>query len=309
MQAEISTIHRQQLDNGTIANTKFFLGKRNVVRTNTPIWPGRVLGVNDPDHDLKVMDLGTPGAFQAMRMLEMQALMYAERASGVSDYQLGRESNVGASRATATGTLAIIQEGNRRFDLNIRDMRDALSDVGRRLLELNQIFRPRGVVYWVQGEEGRMTEAVLNLPPEFSASKLAVELTASTATVNRAVEKQELIALMGLTERYHQGMANIAMVLFNPQVPPQAKEYFIKASQGATMLMRRVVQAFDQKSVNDLVPALVELQGDTYAGAGGAQAEGPGAGGGFGDLAGNGANGPMGTVLRVSGGPTGPGEG
>jgi len=164
-------------------------------------------------------------------------------------------------------------------------------------------------VYWVQGEEGRMTEAVLNLPPEFSASKLAVELTASTATVNRAVEKQELIALMGLTERYHQGMANIAMVLFNPQVPPQAKEYFIKASQGATMLMRRVVQAFDQKSVNDLVPALVELQGDTYAGAGGAQAEGPGAGGGFGDLAGNGANGPMGTVLRVPGGPAGPGEG
>src|SRR6266403_2995955 len=293
MQSEISTIHRQQLDNGTISNTKFFLGKRNVVRTNTPIWPGRVLGVNDPGHELKVMDLGTPGAFQAMRMLEMQALMYAERSSGVSDYQLGRESNIGASRATATGTLAIIQEGNRRFDLNIRDMRAALSYVGGRLLELNQIFRPRGMMYWVQGEEGRMTEAVLNLPPEFSASKLSIELTASTATVNRAVEKQELIALMGLTERYHQAMAQIAMVLFNPQVPGPAKEYFVKASKSATMLMRRVVQAFDQKSVNDLVPALVEDQEGGNAGQGGAQAEGFGNGGGFGYPPGNGSDGYM----------------
>ena len=258
IQKEISTIHRQQVDNGTIANTKFFLGKRNVVRTNTPIWPGRVLGVNDPSTDLKVFDLGTPGAFAAMRALELQALMYAERASGVSDYQLGRESPVAGSRATATGTLAIIQEGNRRFDLNIRDLRYGLSAIGGMVLEVNQIFRPKGATFWVQGEEGQLTEVVLSLPPEFSASKLAVELTASTATINKATEKQELIAFMGLTERYHQAMTQMGLMLFNPQIPPPVKEYFAKAAMSSSMLMRRIAQTFDFKNVSELVPALLE---------------------------------------------------
>ena len=254
-QEEISTIHNQRLDSATVANTKFFLAKKNTVRPGTQIWPGRVLPVNNPKEDFIAVSMGE--SLQTMRDLELSALAYSERASGVSDPQLGREAQTLGSRATATGTLALIQEGNRRFDLNVRDIRDVLSFVGQRTLELNQMFRPKGAAFFVQGADGRYTEQALDLPAEFSISKLAVELTASTATINREVEKQSLIALMGITGQYYERLTQAAMVLANPQIPGEIKELIVKESQGAKLLMDRIVQAFDVKSIDVIVPSLL----------------------------------------------------
>jgi len=239
----------------------------------------------------------------SMRDLELSALAYSERASGVSDPQLGREAQTLGSRATATGTLALIQEGNRRFDLNIRDIRDVLSYIGQRTLELNQMFRPRGAAFFVQGADGRYTEEALNLPPEFSISKLAVELTASTATINREIEKQSLIALMGITGQYYERLTQAAMVVANPQVPGEIKELIVRESMGAKLLMDRIVQAFDIKSVDVVVPGLI---GDKNA-------QGNGAAQGAGPAVGNGAGSPQdGKLADVSGVPgelEGPGPG
>ena len=300
-QEEISSIHNQRIDNATVANTKFFLAKKNSVRPGTQIWPGRVLPVNNPKEDFLPISMGE--ILPSMRDLELSALAYSERASGVSDPQLGREAQTLGSRATATGTLALIQEGNRRFDLNIRDIRDVLSYIGQRTLELNQMFRPRGAAFFVQGADGRYTEEALNLPPEFSISKLAVELTASTATINREIEKQSLIALMGITGQYYERLTQAAMVVANPQVPGEIKELIVRESMGAKLLMDRIVQAFDIKSVDVVVPGLI---GDKNAqGNGAAQGVGPAAGNGSGSP----QDGQLADVSGVPGGLEGPGPG
>lgn len=255
LQEEISTIHRQEVDNATVANTRFFLGKRGAVRPGTQIWPGRFLTVSDPERDIKAFQLGDIGV--SLRSLEVQALGYAERASGISDPQLGRESQSMGSRATATGTLAMIQEGNRRFDLNVRDIRESGSEIGRRVLEINQRFRPQGASYFIEGADGQYVEQVLNLPAEFSAAKLSVELTASTATINRETEKQGLIGLLGVMTNYYERIIQSAMIVANPQIPGEVKELVVKVSEGAKHIVDRIVQDFDIRDVNTVVPALM----------------------------------------------------
>lgn len=255
LQDELTTIHRQQVDNSTIANTRFFVGRRGVVKPNTRVYPGRFLTVPDPDRDVKVLQLGD--TYNSMHQLAVEILAYAERASGVSDPFLGRESSVIGSRATATGTLAILQEGNRRFDLNVRDIRDALGEAGRMVLELNHQFRPRGFFSLIQGEEGRLTEKVLELPPDFSAATLAVELTASTATINRDVERQGLISLLGLLAQYYQRLMEMSVVASNPQLPGEAKALAQKAFGGATFVMQRLLQTFDVKNIDAVIPTAV----------------------------------------------------
>jgi len=298
LQEGISTIHRQQVDNATVANTRFFLGRKGVVRPGTQIWPARFLTVNDPERDIKALQLGD--IYPSMRALEVSELSYAERASGVSDYQLGRESQVAGSRATATGTLALIQEGNRRFDLNVRDLRDVLSQVGRRVLEINQRFRPRGAVYFVEGEDGVWVEQVLSLPAEFSASKLAVELTASTATINREVEKQSLIGLLGVVTNYYQQLMQLGMLVVNPQAPPELKALGVKMAQGAKLLMDRIVQSFDVKSIDTVVPTLAaEAVNEQLTGAFGGG--GAGGQGGAGSPPGGGVDPRMAAILGAAG--------
>jgi hypothetical protein len=195
--------------------------------------------------------------YQSGGVLEYRALAYAERASGVSDYQLGRESSVAGSRATATSTMALIQEGNRRFDLNIRDARDVLSAVGRDIIFLNQVFRSRGLAYMVQGSDGLLTDKALDLPPEFSTAKVAVELTATTATINREMEKQGLMALMGVTQQYYEKLAMAGQAIMNPQVPPEFKELLMREAQGAQYLMKRIAQTFDVKNIDLVVPGIL----------------------------------------------------
>lgn len=275
LQNEITTVHNQQVDNATIANTRFFVGRRGVFRPNTRIWPGRFLTCDNPREDIQAVQLGD--VYPSMRALETSILAFAERRSGVSDYSLGRESSALGSRATATGTLAIIQEGNRRFDLNVRDMRAGLSDAGKLLLQLNQQYRAKGMAYLVQGENGAYTEVLLDLPTTYIADKLAVELTASTATINKQVEQQGLIALMGILIQNMQLGQQAASIIVNPQAPPEMREYTMRAYEGITNLVKRITQTFDQQDIDGLVPLLIaEGLGGQNVGNGQTQLAGPG---------------------------------
>ena len=255
MQDELSTIHNQQLDNSTIANTRWFLGRKNAVKADTRIWPGRFLTVPDPERDVKAMQLGE--VYNSMRALEVSVMSYMERRSGVSDYSLGRESSVLGDRATATGTLAIIQEGNRRFDLNVRDVRETYGKVGRHVFMLNNQYRPKGLAYMVQGEEGQFTEMAFDLPEEMVAHKLGFELTASSATINKQVEQAGLTQLLGILMQNMQAGQQSVMLLANPDVPPEAKEFTARYMAGLTQLVRRIASTFGEKDSQYLVPDMI----------------------------------------------------
>jgi hypothetical protein len=252
LQEEISTLHNQQVDNATLANTRFFVGRRGVVRNGTRVWPGRFLTVPDPARD--IITLPMADVYPSMQTLETSCLAYSERRSGVADYQLGRESSVLGNRATATGTLALIQEGNRRFDLNVRDVRDALSLVGKRILLLNAQFRPEGMAYFVKGQDGALVEKVLSLPDEFLADGIGMELTASTATINREIQKQGLMAMMGTLTQYYQQLLQIAGVVMNPQTPPPVQKLALEMADGARYLMSMIVQTYEIRAVDTLLP-------------------------------------------------------
>jgi len=295
IQDEISTLHNQQVDNATLANTRFFVGRRGVVRNGTKVWPGRFLTVPDPARD--VITLPMADVYPSMRQLETSCLAYAERRSGVADYQLGRESNVLGNRATATGTLALIQEGNRRFDLNVRDVRDCLGSVGKKLLLLNAQFRPSGMAYFVKGADGELIENVLNLPDEFIADGIGMELTASTATINREIEKQGLLAMMGTLTQYYQQLIQIGGIAMNPQTPPPIQQMAVQMADGARYLMSMIVQTYEIRAVDTLLPPSLADQLESDANANAQQPGGPQGGPGPNQ---NGAG--MGPAVGASGG-------
>ena len=299
IQEEISTLHNQQVDNATLANTRCFVGRRGVVRNGTRVWPGRFLTVPDPARDIVALQMAD--VYPSMRQLETSCLAYAERRSGIADYQLGRESNVMGNRATATGTLALIQEGNRRFDLNVRDIRNCLGGVGKQLLLLNAQFRPSGMAYFVKGQDGELIENVLNLPDEFIADGIGMELTASTATINREIEKQGLMAMMGTLTQYYQQLIQISGIAMSPQTPPPVQQLALQMADGARYLMSMIVQTYEIRAVDTLLPPSLADQLEADSNANPQQGGGPQGGGGP-DTNGAGVAGPVGVP---PGGPPG----
>lgn len=141
IQEEINTIHNQRRDAVSLSLLKMWkyrLGSR--FDLNQEIYPGCMIGVLDMQDFEPVVtyEHGITPAISEEQLLNA----YVERMTGISDYSAGRES-AGSARATATGTIALIQNANLRIDLITRYWRNSgLRELGELIGELNKQFYP-----------------------------------------------------------------------------------------------------------------------------------------------------------------------
>jgi hypothetical protein len=110
-----------------------------------------------------------------------------------------------------------------------------------------------------------------------------MELTASTATINREIQKQGLMAMMGTLTQYYQQILQIAGVAMNPQTPPPVQKLALEMADGARYLMQMIVQTYEIRAVDTLLPQgideiLQEQQAQQQAAPQGGPPQIPGAG-------------------------------
>jgi hypothetical protein len=164
----------------------------------------------------------------------------------MSSYNLGMESSIVGSRATATGTTALISEGNIRQWVSIDDMRDALAELLYLTIQLEQQYRPEGYEY-IPGKR-------IMFPQGDVRSSLGLRLKVTSEQVNRELELQNLQMLMTVLNEYYMRLSQAAMMMFNPQVPPQAKQTSFMIMMASQDLIRRYVERFDVENVETIVP-------------------------------------------------------
>ena len=269
LRAELNTIHNQRRDNATIANTICLKGRAGTsVKPGVKIYPGKIFILNNPAEDLVPLVLGVVRPIALEEELITQS--YIERRTGVSDYTLGRESSVAKTRATATGTLALIQEGNKRFDFMMRCVRASLVEAYSQVIELLAQYQAPSIY------SNNQTFAV-SVPKDFSRDKLTIQVTASSALVNREVEKQNLLVVIERMVFYYDKIMNLAMMSVNPQIPPELKNLSTKIQLSMTKLMERLLYLMEIKDGQDLLPNILEsmqeqrapqVLGGMYEGAG-----------------------------------------
>src|SRR5512138_36451 len=107
--------HRMAQDNAYLANTVMFLARKDCGMEVAPkIAAGKVHFVEDPSKDVVPFRAGD--VYNSSLEERQNLFGLVEKRTGVSDYLTGRESPIVGSRATATSTLALIQEGTRRVE-------------------------------------------------------------------------------------------------------------------------------------------------------------------------------------------------
>jgi len=155
--------------------------------------------------------------------------------------------------------LSILQEGSRRFDLTIKDIRHSLAQVGESALREYQQFHPLGVPYNVLGEEGRLVEEVWQVPREPFKGQLSVIVTATSQSNNRELEKQSLQQLMTILGQYYEKMLELAVIVSNPNTPGAARELAIQIVDAAGEGVRRLLQAYAVPDPNTFVPPVGQI--------------------------------------------------
>lgn len=256
IQKGVNTSFNQAVDNATVANmrcVKVRAGSQ-LARNFGDIYPGRKFFVDNVD-DIKEFQLGEvyPSIFQVGLLLRD----FAERRTGISDFNLGRESEVLGRGSTATTTMALLQESARRFDLYSKDIRRSLGELGTQALELTAQMKPWDQIHRILGDKGEMAERALDLPPSESIRQhLIVTATSAASSSNKEVSRQNALTAFGLLTQYLERIFQLAAVMVNPQMPPQMQKLAYDMSQTAERLMQRVLGGFEMPDIATLLPQL-----------------------------------------------------
>lgn len=262
-QHEVTTIHNQRRDNAHLANTTMLAARLGSgINKKERAYPGKIWLCQNPKEDLVPLNLGTNYALTVQE--EQLSVSMAERRVGISDVNLGRESSP-LGRAAATTVMALLQEGSRRFDLNITELRRALSEQGIQIVELFQTHGlpeknvPASPEAVLGTEDGMLVRTLLESEDDIRGL-VGITLNVSTAAVNREVEKQSSLQLFQVVVGYFERIMQVAQLATNPMAPPELKMIAAKMAQGADKLMDRIFQSHQTYDLDSV------LMGDMLAG-------------------------------------------
>lgn len=302
LQDGITTSINQMVDNSTAANTVVLKVKKNAIKAGEEIYPMKKLFVDDME-DLEQFRLGE----NATGMMNAISIMrnFAELRTSVTDYFLGTESSTIGSRATAAGTLSLIQEGNKQIDKFVRMFRSAMNDVWALTIPTYQQFTPTRKIVGVLGAEADKVIKDLSFPEDWFFDKFNVTAEQTSSSANREIEKQNAITLFNMLQGYYEKIVDVSMVYNNPQIPPVTKAAIEKGINALNELLERILRTFETYNVEEFKIVFAELEKQI----GGLNGIGniPGAAGGSGGVVPG--EGLQGAGLMVPGVPGGGGEG
>lgn len=254
-QREVTTIHRQRLDNATIANMRMFkINRLSGYGPKEPIFPGKIWFLDDMSH-VETVQLGE--IYSSSFSNEQAAVLYSQQRTGVNEVILGMPQ-VGTP-GTATGDLARIQEGNKKFDYSMDNIREWFGDLTMDVICNIKQFGPRHPDYFQSAEGGQEVARIMALDIQTIKSGIIFEVKAAQQQANRLLDRNNWQQIGALVNQYYVAMIQLAT---QSQRPDLVQLILSKGLVAATETMKQVLESFDVRSINKiLVPEVEELLG------------------------------------------------
>lgn len=254
-QIEVTTQHRQTIDNATLANLRMFKVKRLAnVSPNEPIFPGKLWFVDDLD-DIEPFQAGEvyPSSYNS----EASAVQYAQQRSAINDLSLGMSS--AGTPGTAADILARVQEGNRRFDYSYKNVRRFMGQIVLDSLCVINKYGPRNIAIYDQFHNGSLLRSFLETnPPSYFREQIIAEVNIAGQSQNKLLDRQSWTQLSGMAQQYWQAMLQLAMQTGNQELAMMISQ---RAMQSGSEIFKQILESFDIRNPYKLILRPEELGG------------------------------------------------
>jgi hypothetical protein len=239
-QEEVSQIHNQRRDAGTAANTNALrVTPGSQLDTMTTLYPMGIIPA--APGTIEVLNLGR-NPIETIQDEELVRKEAAERA-GVAPSFSGSGSGGPNKKGvySAMGTMSVMQEGNSRTDMNLALFRNAHVVLGQTMMGLYAHFGADKEILKGYGDDKKLLDEALE---GIAAGTFRAHVNAGTASVNREVEKQNLMLMMQNLRQHYQQTIGMLQMMLNPMTPPDLRKYLAEAVQSTNMIMRWTVRNF-----------------------------------------------------------------
>ena len=192
---ELNAIHNQRIDAGSIsiAPFGFYRAASSFKPQNVEIGPGVMIPVDDIN-DVKITTLqhNPVASFQEERII----IEFIEKLTSVSAYQMGRESDIVKSRATATGTMSLMNQGEQAFTILGVRCQSIISRLLTQVLQQYQMWMPIGFADRILGESAGKMLSPDGAPMIDIAGQYDAYMTLDTTAGNKQMERQGNAAMV-----------------------------------------------------------------------------------------------------------------
>lgn len=238
------------LDNAFLSNTRMFKGPIGAIEGNAILaFSGMYLASTDPDKisELRMSDINP----SILAILEV-AIGFAERATGINDLSTARPAQV-PGRTPATTTLSLLNQVSQRHTPFFASFRSAAACMVRECLYREQERLLRGdtrlprYLTTILGQENADIYMDALMDEDFD-NALSLELTVTSAQMNKEVERQNAMLVAQLYKQYVTELVQAVMLASQPQTPPALRAVIEKAIIATNALMERVLNTFSDVS-------------------------------------------------------------
>lgn len=153
LEDELRVNHNQGTESAQFAVLPMF-GYRPAAGVNADTFkaePGLFIPLDNPATDLVQIKIGTN--LEATTWKEQTILGYGEKLTGLSDLQLGRQSDRPNAPRTATQTVKLLEEGNVRISLDTKVLQEDMSAVLGHFWNLEYLFTSGETFFRVTEED------------------------------------------------------------------------------------------------------------------------------------------------------------
>jgi len=274
--------HRMATDNAYLANIRMFIAKKDSGIEEVPkLYTGRTFFVDNPQTDF--IPFAAADVYASTLQERQNLLGLNEKRTGVSDYLTGRESPVVGSRATATSTVALIQEGTRRVEEVLENVRGGYAEIAQLWIYIWIQYGLDGIDDIVFGDDkvGQLVKDFFDkVDQENVVGMIAIDLAATDAANNKSVQQQVQLAVIQVMMQYLDKLVQAGQLALSAAASQPALTGLIGAvMESARKMFTDLLSKYDIRNPEDYLPDLeVYLKNAVAAGQG--QAGGPPAGAG-----------------------------
>lgn len=247
-QEETTEIHNSRVLNMLLANCRFWISKTGTFPSGFKIWPNRNVEVSDPANAIKAEAMAD--VYPSSQVAETIAISLAERRVGAGEI-VSSPSQLFGSRTPGITAISALQQVNKRFTPAFDSMRlgtasaikQCMFRYQERLL-MGDLSVEEHIRKFMGERDGQAVISVLK-DPLFDEG-MAVELTASSVSINKEADRQNAILLTNLLMTYYQKALELTMLASNPATPQPVRDVAIKVAKSAGEIIDRTIRTFDQ---------------------------------------------------------------
>ena len=280
-QDTITNWHRMATDNAYLANIRMFIARTDAkIETRPKLFSGRVFRVDDPQKDF--IPFAAADIYNSTTSERQNLFGMGEKRTGVSDYLTGRESPILGSRATATSTVALIQEGTKRVEEVLENIRSGMAEVLDNCMAIWVQYGLDGVDDIAFGDDqvaADIKEFFNSVGADNVQGSLGIELTAADVSNTKTAQQQMQLAIIQVLMGYYEKLVSVGqMAVQAQQQMPQLADMLEEIMTAARKMFMDLLQKYDIRNPEAYLPDLEKIiAAGQQAGPNGMGPAGPGA--------------------------------